>query len=44
MNAANLPSRATAAANGMRFVKEFDDTQWATKLLCTPSPDANGRK
>lgn len=28
MNAANLPSRATAAANGMKLVKEFDDTRW----------------
>ena len=28
MNAANLPSRATAAANGMKLVKEFYDDKW----------------
>ncbi|MBR4539409.1 MAG: GNAT family N-acetyltransferase [Clostridia bacterium] len=28
MNAANLPSRATAAANGMKLIKEFNDTRW----------------
>ena len=28
MNAANLPSRAIAVSNGMKLVKEFDDTRW----------------
>jgi RimJ/RimL family protein N-acetyltransferase len=28
MNARNLPSRATAAANGMRLIKEFEDPHY----------------
>lgn len=28
MNARNLPSRATAAANGMRLIKEYFDSRW----------------